>query len=222
MLLLTTTAHPTMLEHADEHHGRLLTPRHYSMAAATAMAGIPWAADNDCFQGLDPDAYFAMLLALQASCIQASGGERRAELWRNPPLFVTVPDVVADPVGTVQGWVRWSRGVRRLGLPLAFVAQDGCIERHLVPPAHEFDCLFIGGSDAFKFGEPTRHLVRNAKRAGLWVHVGRVNSAKRIRWAAALGADSVDGTGWAVWRDANLPRGLEAAGAAGLQGVLAT
>ena len=62
--------------------------------------------------------------------------------------------------------------------------------------------------------------MRAAKRAGKWIHVGRVNSERRIRWAASLGADSIDGTGWAVWRDTNLPRGLAATRAATAQGRL--
>lgn len=205
MLLLTTSAQPTMLKWAHPHHGRLLTPRHYSAAAATAAAGTAWAVDNDCFQGLSIDAYDAMLseLAGIAGC-----------------LFVTVPDVVGDATATARQWVRWQSAPRRRGLPLAFVAQDGCIERDLVPLAHEFDCLFLGGTEPFRHANSTRQLVRAAKRAGKWIHVGRVNSARRIRWAAGLGADSIDGTGWAVWRDANLPRGLAATQAATAQGRL--
>ena len=206
MLLLTTSAHPTMKRWEHPHHGRLLTPRHYSAAAATGAAAIAWAADNDCWaHGLDIDAYDAMLSALAGipGC-----------------LFVTVPDVVSDAAATARQWVRWQSAPRRRGLPLAFVAQDGCIEQHLVPYAHEFDCLFIGGSTQFKHADSTRELVRAAKRAGKWIHVGRVNSERRIRWAAGLGADSIDGSGWAVWRDTNLPRGLAAARDATHQGRL--
>jgi hypothetical protein len=46
------------------------------------------------------------------------------------------------------------------------------------------------------------------------------NSGAGLRWAAGLGADSVDGTGWAVWRNANLPGSLAAAQAATRQGRL--
>jgi hypothetical protein len=38
--------------------------------------------------------------------------------------------------------------------------------------------------------------------------MGRVNSARRIRYAASIGCDSVDGTKWARWRDAYLNPGL--------------
>jgi len=45
VLLLTTSAQPTMAQWAHPHHGRLLTPRH-------AAAGTPWACDNDGFGAL--------------------------------------------------------------------------------------------------------------------------------------------------------------------------
>ena len=64
VILLTTSAHPTMLAWAHPCHGRLLTPRHHSSAAATAAAGIPWAADNDGFGGVDLEAFERMLQRL--------------------------------------------------------------------------------------------------------------------------------------------------------------
>jgi hypothetical protein len=38
--------------------------------------------------------------------------------------------------------------------------------------------------------------------------MGRVNSAARIRYAASIGCDSVDGTQWVRWRDPYLDWGL--------------
>ena len=182
MILLQTTSLDTLAD--SPYIGRLLQPRHLSRASETAARGIPWAADNDCFQGLDVNAYYAMLDRLKGvpGC-----------------LFVTVPDVVGDPVGTARGWLRWSEGVRRRGLPLAFVAQDGC-EHGLIPPTYAFDCLFIGGSTEYKLGPVVERLVRAAKDRGKWVHMGRVNTARRLRYAAQIGCDSVDGTKWVRWR----------------------
>ena len=42
---------------------------------------------------------------------------------------------------------------------------------------------------------------------GKWVHMGRVNSTRRIRYAASIGCDSVDGTKWVRWRDRYLTDG---------------
>ncbi|MFG1965727.1 hypothetical protein [Nonomuraea sp. NPDC049028] len=49
-------------------------------------------------------------------------------------------------------------------------------------------------------------LARAACAAGLWVHVGRVNSFKRMRYAAAaMDADSADGTLLTNGPDKHLP-----------------
>ena len=49
MLLLATQAEPQMRAHRHPNIGRLLQPRHYPRASATARSGVPWAADNDAF-----------------------------------------------------------------------------------------------------------------------------------------------------------------------------
>ena len=51
MLLLATQAEPQMRAHRHPNLGRLLQPRHYPRAAHTARSGVPWAADNDAFNG---------------------------------------------------------------------------------------------------------------------------------------------------------------------------
>src|ERR1700755_1756061 len=129
---------PQMRAHAHPNLGRLVQPREYSRLASMMQDGLPWAADNDCYQGLNPLAYMRMLDAIQKARIEPAGGDRRAEMWTDRCLFVTVPDVVADASATVRAWNRWSDGLRRRGLPIGFVLQDGC-ERGLVPPWHAFD-----------------------------------------------------------------------------------
>lgn len=107
-------------------------------------------------------------------------------------LFVVAPDVVGDAGAT------WERSrehlpiIREMGFPAAFVGQDG--QEHLPVPWDAFDCLFIGGSTAWKLSEPAFALVAEAKRRGKWTHMGRVNSLIRFRAAYAGGYDSCDGT----------------------------
>jgi len=57
-----------------------------------------------------------------------------------------------------------------------------------------FDALFVGGTTQYKLGPETAECIRWAKRLGLWVHVGRVNSLTRFKYFQLLGADSCDGT----------------------------
>ena len=87
------------------------------------------------------------------------------------------------------------------GYPVARVAQDGCRWLPAGPKA-----VFLGGTTAWKLGPHARHVVREAKRRGMWVHMGRVNSQRRFRYAHAIGCDSVDGTYLTYAPDANLPR----------------
>lgn len=200
MLLLLTKAEGTLMRYPHANLGRLVQPRHYDNMAATVRNGRPWAADNDCFQGLDPDAYRRMLNSVPA------GG-----------LFVTVPDVVADHRATLRRWRQWAPYVRSLGHRPGFVLQDGCETFGQVPD--DAAAVFIGGSTVYKLASETAAIVRDANTAGLWTHMGRVNTRRRIRYAKAIGCRSIDGTAFARFTDTHLPWGLAEVSAA-TQGVL--
>lgn len=143
-------------------------------------------------------------------------------------LFVTVPDVLRwvtledgrrIPIGDAEATLARYAGlvdvVRGAGLPAALVAQDGLdFDADGVYAGAErvawedIDAVFVGGSDDYKLGEDAARLCREARRRGLWVHVGRVNSRKRAAIVADY-VDSVDGTLLAFGPAANWPR-LEA------------
>lgn len=190
-MMVLVHASPTTLEpYRTPELGVLCSPRRVYGAE---MDGWPFAADNDCFQGLDEKRYCQMLerIAGRAGC-----------------LFVVVPDVLGNHRETFRNWVLWEHVVRgTTGHPLAFVAQDGCTR----PPWESLDCLFIGGTSEFKCGEQARALVVEAKRQGKWVHMGRVNTDQRMRLAESWGVDSVDGTSVSMFRDTHLPTRLRQA-----------
>jgi hypothetical protein len=167
-----------------------------------------WAADNGCFtQGetFDPLAWFAWLgqLAGPRARFGNWGFETESRRMADGPetpepigcLFATAPDVVGDAVGTWERSLPWFAQVRSLGLPVALVGQNGLED--FAPAWDEcdrWDCLFIGGDDAWKLSDDARECVRTAQQLGKWVHMGRVNSLKRLSVAAAWHVDSVDGT----------------------------
>lgn len=199
-LLLVTTSHPSIHEHTldGEIHpnlGRLIQPRHTSSIAKTAAAGIPWAADNDCFQGLDEHKYRLMLdnIAGLPGC-----------------LFVTVPDVVGDAAATFDLFDAWIGELEARDLPAALVAQDG-LENML--ERVEWDrivAVFIGGSTEWKEGEHAAEIAREAAARGKWVHWGRVNTRRRFDLIVATGAaSSFDGSKFARFRKTYLDGGLE-------------
>lgn len=52
----------------------------------------------------------------------------------------------------------------------------------------------IGGSTSWKLSAAAAGIVNEAKHRGKWVHMGRVNSRRRVLYAKSIGCDSVDGT----------------------------
>lgn len=107
-------------------------------------------------------------------------------------LFATAPDEPFDWTETLRLSRSWLRRIRRMGCPAALCAQEGMTPGSI--PWEEFDCLFIGGRDAFKEGPLVRDACREARRRGKWIHMGRVNGLRRLRIALKFGVDSVDGT----------------------------
>lgn len=107
-------------------------------------------------------------------------------------LFATAPDVVGDAATTLERSAEWLDVIRELGLPAALVAQDGLED--LAIPWDTFDVLFIGGSTEWKLSPAAADLVIEARSRGKWIHMGRVNSWRRIELANGFGVDSVDGT----------------------------
>ena len=147
-------------------------------------------------------------------------------------LFVSCPDVVADARATLRLFEEWRPALQYVWAtvneddvdpgqpvhqPIAFVAQDG--QERLPVPWEHFQALFVGGSTQWKLGPHAAALIREAKRRGKWVHVGRVNTLRRIAWFKALEVDSIDGTGFARFTRVRLPMGA-AALAAPTQGTL--
>ena len=100
--------------------------------------------------------------------------------------------MVGDAAATLTRSAPWLSRIRGLGFPVAYVAQDGLPESSV--PWDDIDALFIGGSTEFKLGPVAADAVAEAKQRGKWVHMGRVNSRKRLRYAASIGCDSADGT----------------------------
>lgn len=119
-------------------------------------------------------------------------------------MFATAPDVVGQAEATLTESLPWLPMIRSLGVPAAFVAQDGA-EADLVPWG-QFDVLFLGGSTAWKVGPAARELAAAGRARGLPVHMGRVNSGRRLKLAADFGCTSVDGTFLAFGPDQNLRR----------------
>ncbi|CAM5237509.1 hypothetical protein [Streptomyces griseomycini] len=121
-------------------------------------------------------------------------------------LFAVAPDIPMDAAATLEESRPWLPKIRALGYRAAFAAQDGAED--LPVPWDDLDVLFLAGSTEWKLGPGARVLALEAKRRGKRVHMGRVNSLKRLRYAHSIGCDSADGTFVAFGPDKNLPKCL--------------
>ena len=153
---------------------------HSAGVSSAITAGRRWMLDNGAFS--DKWIETAWLAALQqwqpytATCIAA-----------------VCPDVVGDATATLERFRQYAPVIREYGYPVAFVTQDGLTMDMI--PWDDFGVLFVGGTTEHKlYG--AWDFIMEAKRRGKWVHIGRVNSAKRIElfWMA----DSCDGTTLAI------------------------
>lgn len=183
MMLLVSGATKTVKRFSGSPHiGQLATPRDRN-----AIHSLTWAADNSAFSGFDEDAFVRMLETLQGTpgC-----------------LWVAAPDVVGNAAETLALFDVWEPAIRRYGFPVALVAQDGLMVD--ATPWGRMDALFVGGSTKWKLGPQSFALMTEARRRGLWVHVGRVNTRRRMD--AVFGyADSIDGSQFSRFPDTHIP-----------------
>jgi hypothetical protein len=185
-MLLVSGATKTVARISDARLGALLRPGNGNRPGAK-----PWAIDNGAYAGFDEAAFLRLLEQCQP---------RAAEC-----LWVAAPDVVGDAQATQALFDVWEPRLRALGFRVAFVAQDA---QGLDAPWDRIDCLFVGGTNAYKLSPESRELARRAKARGKLVHVGRVNTLSRLKVLYNIDADSFDGTACSRWPDFQIPKTL--------------
>lgn len=138
------------------------------------LAGVPYGLDNGCFAKFEKKTWRRLL----------------EDARQTRPIFVCLPDIVGDARRTLDLFDAFLEETE--GLPRALVLQDG-IGQHPINFS-KVDAVFIGGSDEFKISTEAFNAAKAAKMLDKWVHVGRVNTAKRVMdWIGK--ADSLDGSG---------------------------
>ena len=147
-----------------------------------AVAGVPYGLDNGCFTRFDKKIWLRM--------VAEARNYKKSVCPEGVPKFVTLPDIVGDARRTLELFSHFCHDTH--GVPRALVLQDG-IGQHEIHWAL-VDAGFVGGSDNFKISPEAINACKAAKMLGKWVHVGRVNTASRVRNWVGL-ADSIDGSG---------------------------
>jgi hypothetical protein len=125
--------------------------------------------------------------------------------------WVVVPDRVCDRQATLEMFDQWWPKLRGLGL-LLLALQDGMTPADVRPLLRPGLGLFIGGGDRWK-EDSARAWGAFAREHSLYLHMGRVNSVRRISICHEAGVHSVDGTS-ATRYAVNIPK-LTHAGAQG-------
>lgn len=119
------------------------------------------------------------------------------DMWRMRdramrPDFVVVPDLVAGGLASLDVSAFW-RDMVPDECPAYLAVQNGMSEgdvsRHL--ERFSYRGIFVGGDLEWKLATAPAW-VRYAHDRGMACHVGRVGVADRVRWAHAIGADSID------------------------------
>jgi len=114
------------------------------------------------------------------------------ELLGRDADFIIVPDIVAGGARSLEFSLTWLPRLEGIA-PLLLAVQDGMMAAEIEPLVGDHLGLFVGGTTQWKERSlPEWGCV--AHRSGAWLHVGRVNSARRIALCAAAGADSFDGS----------------------------
>jgi hypothetical protein len=177
-------------EVASKDIGFLYTPQKHNTVTSTR----PWCVDTGCFSSkftFNADVYLAYLHKwkhLRASC-----------------AFATAPDVIGNWLETLSASKPMFQPIWELGYKVALVAQDGLVNTMI--PWLEIDAIFIGGTTDWKLSLQSAAICREARRRDKWVHIGRVNTLKRIAFAKFVcQADSVDGNTIAFAPSVNLPK----------------
>lgn len=123
---------------------------------------------------------------------EAAFGKALSMLGRDAD-WTTIPDIVAGGHASLEFSLRWMRRVLdECGRGLLAV-QDGLVERDVADLIGDRVGIFVGGSTSWKVAT-IRTWASLARAKGAWCHVGRVNSARRIRICSTAGATSFDGT----------------------------
>ena len=168
-----------------------------SAAGCLRSEGFPYALDNGAWSAFtqgrpfDERAFFSALRKMGA-----------AADWS------VVPDIVAGGRASLDLSLRWLRHVLD-ETPVALIAvQDGMTADDVRGYIGHRVGLFVGGSTAWKLETMSTWTALGRERCA-WVHVGRVNTARRIRMCAMTGATSIDGT--SATRFAKTLRPLDAA-----------
>lgn len=107
--------------------------------------------------------------------------------------WIVLPDIVAGGMNSLELSLRWSNRCLSVCPMVLIAVQDGMEEADLAHLVGRNVGIFLGGTTKWKLDTMARWGSFCA-RLGIYYHVARVNTARRVWMAIAAGADSIDGS----------------------------
>ncbi len=148
-------------------YGIITAPTHRGIPG-DIVRGKPWAGDLGCLTGPDfvkkidlnrVAEWLPLMLLYKARCLFLSGG-----------------DIVFDAAATLETYAEFKYYFT--DWPLAYVAQNGSEN---LPFPDDCSAIFIGGDTKWKCSMAAVSVIKRAQKAGLHIHIGRVNWGARYR-----------------------------------------
>lgn len=191
MIYFATGSDPTLLDALGERSDLGVITTLSGNPASSYPEGTLFVADNGCFSSRWEEGAWLRYL------------DRHAAARGSETLWAVCPDVVGDHVATVERWHHYAPMVRDRGFHPAFVLQNGCESIDDIPDDAR-GAVFIGGDTDYKLGPDPARIA--AALPDSWIHMGRVNSMKRLLYAHSIGCHSADGTYVSFGPQVNLPK----------------
>ena len=139
--------------------------------------------------GLDNGAWTAYQ---KGEPFDAPAFERALDVAGEHADWIVVPDIVAGGRESLEFSLSWLDRMRQFKLNLLAV-QDGMELNDIRPHLSDRVGIFVGGTTEWKLDTMCKW-GELARDVGCYLHIGRVNTCKRIRLCKKAGADSFDGT----------------------------
>jgi hypothetical protein len=144
--------------------------------------GFPYALDNGAWTAYQQGRPFderAFVVALRQLGVGAD--------------WTVLPDIVMGGPASLDMSLRWMRTVLDESPRALLAVQDGMTVADVRCFLGARVGIFVGGSTAWKLAT-LAEWAQIGREIGCWVHVGRVNTARRIALCVQAGATSFDGT----------------------------
>ena len=107
--------------------------------------------------------------------------------------WTVLPDIVTGGHASLELSLRWMRRVLDASPYALLAVQDGLVPDDVTPFLGKRVGIFVGGSTAWKEATLPQWGALG-RQIDCWVHVGRINSARRIRLCQLAGVTSFDGS----------------------------